>query len=117
MPLNKNQLQTAIRIAGLVITIAAIAFVANATPGARPELFRVPLDQSAPPQRLADWGDGLNSLVWLNDDTIIGIQNIDDSLLRFPAAGGAGTPIEITGDPAPIGRLDCGAADTGRLRR
>jgi serine/threonine protein kinase len=81
----------------------SIAFVAEATIGARPELFRVPVDQSAPPQRLADWDNDLGPVVWLNDETIVAFQTTDYALRRFPASGGpSGEPMDVTGDPTPI---------------
>jgi len=93
----------------------SIAFAAHATRGARPELFRVPVDLSAPPQRLADWDEAFRPPVWLNDDTIVTSRQIDDGILRFPSTGGpAEGPIEVTGDPLPISSFATSALPDGR---
>ncbi len=81
----------------------SIAFVANPSRLARPDLFRVPVDLSAPPQRLTEWNDDLSEPIWINDGTLVATRARDQVIFRYPATGGpAGAAIAITGDPAPL---------------
>ena len=78
-----------------------LAFVAPLSArSSRYQIMKVPVDQSAPPIKIADWPEGARaSLVWPTPEKLFGFRTRDNSLLPFSANGGPpGSPVAIRTD-------------------
>jgi serine/threonine-protein kinase len=93
-------------------------WVVYATPVAegatRRELVRVPLDRSAPPQKIADWPEEADDLfVWSEADRILLFRLGDMATIPVSVSDGSvGPPVEtqeaVSGDFEALGSLDGG---------
>ena len=82
----------------------------------RRQLMRVPLDQSAPPQKIIDWPDEAGQMIlWPKPDRILLFRTSDGALLPVSVSDGTlGAPVEIQSDTPPLDFEATDSLENGR---